>query len=68
MIQGPLKIEPGDRLVMKKKHPCGSFEWEVVRVGADIGVKCVLCGRLIMIERSELRKKIKKIVQKEAAE
>jgi hypothetical protein len=66
MIQGPLKIEQGDRLILKKKHPCGSFEWEVVRIGADIRIRCVLCDHLVMIERSELRKKVKKIVVKKA--
>lgn len=65
MIQGTFKIDPGDKLVLKKKHPCGSFEWEVTRTGADIKLKCSGCGHIIMLDRAELRKKVKKIIAKE---
>ena len=65
MIQGQLKIDIGDKLVLKKKHPCGGFEWEVTRVGADIKMKCLTCEHIVMVDRSELRKKIKKIVKNE---
>lgn len=52
----------GTRVEMKKGHPCGTNLWEVVRLGADIKIKCVNCGRIVMIPRIEFNKKIKKIV------
>jgi hypothetical protein len=50
-------------VVMKKEHPCGSNEWEVVRQGADIKIKCIKCGRSIMLPRIDFNKKIKKVKQ-----
>lgn len=51
-----------DIVTMKKPHPCGSNEWQIVRVGADIKIKCLNCGRTIMLERVEFNKKIKKVI------
>ena len=52
----------GDVVVLRKKHPCGGFEWEILKLGADIKIKCTTCGRVIFVPRIELNKKIKKIV------
>lgn len=52
----------GSVVVMKKQHPCGTNEWEITRVGADIKIKCIACGRSIMIPRIEFNKKLKKVV------
>lgn len=52
----------GDVVLMKKQHPCGSSEWEVIRLGADIKIKCVGCGRLVMLPRNKFQKGVKKIV------
>ena len=49
-------------VVMKKGHPCGANLWEVIRLGADIKIKCLNCGRVVMIPRVEFNKKLKKIV------
>ena len=49
---------------MKKQHPCGSREWEVLRVGADFRLKCLGCGHQIMIARKLLEKNVKEIVEK----
>jgi hypothetical protein len=68
MIQGTFKIDIGDVLILKKKHPCGSFKWEVTRIGADIKLKCSGCGHVIMLDRAVLRKKVKKIITKEVNE
>lgn len=57
------KYNIGTKLVMKKDHPCGTNMWEVVRLGADIKIKCINCGRCVMIPRIEFNKKIKKIVE-----
>ncbi|MNM57952.1 hypothetical protein D3C76_1025250 [compost metagenome] len=52
----------GDVVLMKKQHPCGSSEWEIIRLGADIKIKCVGCGRLVMLPRNKFQKGVKKIV------
>jgi len=49
-------------VMMKKQHPCGTNEFEVVRVGADIKIKCCSCGRCIMLPRIEFNKKLKKVI------
>ncbi len=57
-----LQYDIGTLLTMKKPHPCGSNLWEVVRMGADIKIKCINCGHVVMIPRVEFNKKIKKII------
>lgn len=57
----PLKIELNDVLTLKKPHPCGSYNWEVLRTGADFRLKCIGCGHLIMIPRSKMEKRVRKI-------
>ena len=52
----------GDKVVLRKKHPCGGFEWEIIKLGAYIKIKCTTCGRTIFVPRVELNKKIKKII------
>ena len=52
----------GSIVVMKKKHPCGTNEWEITRVGADIKIKCINCGKSIMMPRVEFNKKLKKVI------
>ena len=54
-----------DRVIMKKAHPCGANEWEIIRLGVDIKIKCLNCGRCIMIPRIEFNKKLKKVLKKE---
>ncbi|GAA0079224.1 DUF951 domain-containing protein [Clostridium sp. CTA-5] len=56
-------FELGEIVQMKKKHPCGSYEFEIIRVGADIKIKCTECGRIIMIPRSKFQKSAKKVVK-----
>ena len=56
------KIEVGTIVMMKKGHPCGTNRWEVVRVGADMKLKCTNCSRLVMMPRIEFNKKFKKII------
>ena len=52
----------GDVLRLRKPHPCGGFEWEVVRLGADIGLRCKTCGHRVLIERRVLEKRLKAFV------
>lgn len=50
-----------DRVQMRKAHPCGSFDWEIVRIGADIGIRCLGCDRRVLLPRSAFVKQVKKI-------
>lgn len=56
-----MEINVGDVLKLKKQHPCGSRDWEVLRIGADFRLKCHGCGHQIMIARRLLEKNIKEI-------
>jgi hypothetical protein len=56
-----LEIKIGDIVRLKKKHPCGSYEWQVVRLGADIGLRCLVCQRRVLLERSVLERRAKAI-------
>ncbi|SHE87467.1 DUF951 domain-containing protein [Clostridium fallax] len=56
----------GDIVEMKKQHPCGSYNWEIIRIGADIKIKCVECSRIVMVPRSKFQKSIKKIIKSNA--
>jgi hypothetical protein len=56
-------IQVGNHLLMKKKHPCGSNTWEVLRVGADFRLKCDGCGHMVMLPRVKVEKNIKKILE-----
>ena len=51
-----------DHVIMRKPHPCGSYEWKVVRLGADIGLECCQCSRRIMLSRRELANRLKKLL------
>jgi hypothetical protein len=50
---------------LKKKHPCGGFDWQVVRIGADIGLRCLKCQRRVLMPRSTLDKRLKSVVTSE---
>lgn len=56
------EFDLGNIVKMKKAHPCGSYNWEVVRMGADIKIKCQGCGRVVMLARSEFEKRMLKVI------
>ncbi len=58
-----MDINVGDRVVMKKKHPCGCNEFEITRIGMDFKLKCLGCSREIMVPRAKAEKSIKKIIE-----
>ena len=58
------EYEFGNIVKLKKKHPCGSFEWEILRVGADFRLKCVGCGHQIMLPRRQVEKNTKDVKSK----
>ena len=53
--------EVGDVVTLKKKHPCGSQDWEILRVGADFRLKCAGCGHQIMVPRKLVEKNTRKL-------
>ena len=59
-----VEIEVGDIVRLRKAHPCGSYEWEVVRVGTDISLKCLKCQRGVLLGRDVFKRKVKEFVSK----
>ena len=49
----------GDHVILRKPHACGGSEWEIIRVGADIKLKCVRCGRIVMLDRADFIRSMK---------
>jgi hypothetical protein len=62
-----LEIRLGDVVRLRKVHPCGGYDWEVYRLGADIGLRCLTCGRHVLIARSTLEKRIKEFLARGVA-
>ncbi|MGN1160589.1 MAG: DUF951 domain-containing protein [Lachnospiraceae bacterium] len=60
----PMNIQVGNIVKLKKQHPCGSKEWEVLRSGADFRLKCCGCGHQIMLARPALEKNVREIREK----
>ena len=58
------QYELQDVVEMKKQHPCGTNAWKIIRLGADIRIKCEGCGHSVMIARREFEKKMKKVLNK----
>ncbi len=54
-------LQLDDVLRLRKPHPCGGYEWKVVRLGADIGLECLTCGRRVLLPRRQLARRVKKI-------
>ena len=59
-----MEIKLGDIVRLKKKHPCGSYEWQVVRVGADVGIRCLKCQHRILLERSIFARRAKEFISR----
>jgi hypothetical protein len=57
-----IDVRRGDVVRLRKAHPCGSNEWEVVKVGADIGLKCVKCQRRLLLTSDVFRRRLKELV------
>ena len=58
------EIRMGDVVRMRKPHPCGSYQWEVVRLGADIGIRCSQCERRVLLPRSRFLRQVKTLVSR----
>ena len=57
IVAAPLDLRIGDQLRLRKEHPCGSREWEVVRLGADIGLVCLGCDHRILMDRLDVERR-----------
>jgi hypothetical protein len=57
-------LELEDVVRLRKPHPCGGYEWKVVRLGADVGLVCLSCGRRVLLTRRELNRRMKTLVTK----
>lgn len=57
-----------DVVRLRKPHPCGSFEWRVVRLGADIGLRCLRCERRVLLPRSIVERRVKQVVSSAASD
>ncbi len=57
-----MRYQVGDRVITRKPHPCGGKEWEIVRVGSDIKIKCLSCGRIVMLDVPGFEKRVKSVV------
>lgn len=62
-----MDISVGDKLVMKKPHPCGESTFSVLRVGMDFKIRCLGCGHEVMVPRAKCEKRIKKVIKAEDA-
>ena len=60
----PIDFQIGDIVRLRKPHACGGYEWEVVRLGADIGLKCQTCQHRVLLTRRELEKRLKTFVHR----
>jgi len=60
----PLQLDLGDRIRLRKPHPCGSYDWVVVRLGADIGLRCEKCGRRVLLARAEVERRTKQVLSR----
>ena len=62
----PQDVQVDDLVRLRKRHPCGSYEWRVVRIGADIGIRCQVCGRRVLMNRRTFKKQVKKVIRRSA--
>ncbi len=60
----PVPFAVGDVLRLKKPHPCGGHDWAVVRLGADIGLKCLECGRRVLLPRREVERRMSRFISR----
>ena len=64
VLPEPIPFYVDDVVRLRKPHPCGSTDWEVVRVGADIGIRCLGCGRRVLLPRRTIEKRLKTFISR----
>ena len=65
IVTAPMELAVGNLAQMRKVHPCGGDSWRIVRVGADIGIRCLTCDRKVMLPRAEFERRVKRILPPE---
>ncbi len=63
-LKEPVPFYIDDVVRLRKPHPCGSYDWKVVRIGADIGIRCLTCGRRVLLPRRTIEKRLKQFVSR----
>ncbi|MDH7577362.1 MAG: DUF951 domain-containing protein [Bacillota bacterium] len=63
-----MRFHLGDVVRMKKPHPCGNYEWEIMRVGMDFRIRCLKCGRQVMLPRAKFEKGVRAVVKSALSE
>lgn len=61
--KAPLVLQVGDVVELRKGHPCGGYTWRIQRVGVDVGMECLTCGRYVMVPRSRFEARVKRFVE-----
>ena len=59
-----MEIKLGDVVRLKKRHPCGGYQWQVTRLGADIGINCLTCRRRVLLERAVFERRVRELVSR----
>jgi len=59
-----MEIRLGDTVRLKKKHPCGGYDWQVTRLGADIGIRCLKCRRYVLLERVVFERRVRQFISR----
>jgi hypothetical protein len=57
-VTGPVEFRLGDRIELRKQHPCGGRTWDIDRLGADLGLRCTTCQRRVLLERREVERRL----------
>jgi hypothetical protein len=63
-MTAPVPFRIGDRLELRRPHPCGGRTWDVDRLGADLGLRCTTCGRRVLVERRTVERRLGAIVER----
>jgi hypothetical protein len=61
-----MDVRLNDTVTLRKPHPCGSYQWRVVRIGADIGLRCLKCDHKVLLPRREFERRCKALVHAQA--
>jgi len=63
-MSDPIPFRVGDRVELRRPHPCGGRAWDVDRLGADLGLRCTTCGRRILVERRAVERRLVAIIER----
>ena len=63
-LKGPMALYLDDVVVLRKAHPCGGDTWRIVRLGADIGLRCATCDHRVLVPRAAVERDIKRFVER----